>query len=207
MKNEYLMSVVFLLLAGSIAHAAGEEAELAAIRNRGESYVKAFNDRDAISVAGHWTDQAEYLHPLTGQRIQGRNKIAKAFGKLFEAEEKLRMSVSVESLRLVANNLAVEDGVATVVSPEAQSEQARYTVVHVKEDGKWYRASVREVVAPPAPTPREELKSLAWLVGKWQSEDKSVQIQCVWTGNGRFLERSFAIGRAEDAPLEGVQVI
>jgi len=34
-----------------------------------------------------------------------------------------------------------------------------------------------------------------------------VQIQCVWTGNGSFLERSFAIGRVEEEPLEGVQVI
>lgn len=207
MKNGYLQYIVILVLAVPAWSLAAEEAELAAIRKRGDSYVNAFNNRDAKTVAAHWTERADYVHPVAGQRTQGREAISKAFGKLFEAEKDLRLSVSVESLRLVADNLAVEDGLATVVSPKSPSEQARYTVVHVKEDGEWYRASVREVVAPPKPTPREELKSLEWLVGKWQAEDKSVQIQCVWTGNGRFLERSFAIGRVEEEPLEGVQVI
>ena len=207
MKTAYLKTIVILVLAAPAWPLEAEDAQLAAVRKRGESYVNAFNNRDADSVAAHWTERSEYVHPLTGKKIQGRDAIAKAFGTLFESEEKMRLSISIDSLRLVADNLAVEDGVATIVSPETPSEQAGYTVVHIKQDGEWYRASVREAVAPPKPTPREELKSLEWLVGKWQAEDKSVQIQCVWTGNGRFLKRSFAIGRVEEEPLEGVQVI
>ena len=135
MKTAYLKTIVILVLAAPAWPLEAEDAQLAAVRKRGESYVNAFNNRDADSVAAHWTERSEYVHPLTGKKIQGRDAIAKAFGTLFESEEKMRLSISIDSLRLVADNLAVEDGVATIVSPETPSEQAGYTVVHIKQDG------------------------------------------------------------------------
>jgi uncharacterized protein (TIGR02246 family) len=181
-----------------------EQGELAAIRGRIDSYVSAFNGHKAEALAGHWSEQAEYIHPLTEARIHGRDAICKAFTELFKAEPKLRLSVSNHSLRLVDENVAIEDATATVVSPDAPPEQAGYTAVHVKKNGQWYRASVREVVLAPQPTPSEALKELAWMIGDWKGNDPKtpLRMRCQWIGGGHFLSRSFALGG-----LEGTQII
>lgn len=199
-----------LLWLGTVAAAAGgEQVELPTLRGRIQSYVAAFNDRDADLLAKHWTEQAEYLHPLTQQRIQGRAAIGKAFAEFFEVEQKLRLNVETNSLRLVADGVAIEDAVATIVAPDVPPEMARYTAVHVKQDDQWYRASVREVVLPPAPTTPEALEELAWMIGDWHGEDESarVQLRCRWTANGRFFSRSFRVGASEKGALAGTQII
>ena len=112
----------FALLLGAVTSAAeAEPDELAALRDRINSYVAAFNDRNAQRLAEHWTEQAEYVHPLTQQKIQGRDAIGKAFAEFFKVEQKLRLKVEVKSIRLVADGVAMEDAVATVVDlPTAQ---------------------------------------------------------------------------------------
>jgi uncharacterized protein (TIGR02246 family) len=204
MKLKIWFCLTSFLIPGLAVAAKPEAKELAAIRGRIESYVSAFNDHKAEALAGHWLEQAEYMHPVTGARIQGRHAIYKAFTELFKTEPKLRLSVSNHSLRLVDANVAIEDATATVVSPEAPPEQAGYTAVHVRKDGHWYRASVREVVLTPQPTPADALKDLAWMVGDWQGDDPKTpfRMQCRWIGGGHFLSRSFAIGG-----LEGMQIV
>lgn len=182
----------------------GNEKEIASVRDRVESYVTAFNEHDADSLAAHWTEQAEYLHPVTEQRIKGRDAIGKAFAELFEKEPELRLRLSIGSVRLVDDRVAIEDGTAAVVSPDSTPEQAAYTAVHVKKDGQWYRASVREIGLPVSPDGSPALKDLAWMVGDWQAEsdDSMLRIRCQWTGGGAFLSRSFA-----DGQVGGRQVI
>jgi hypothetical protein len=123
---------------------------------------------------------------------------------LFKAEPKLRLSVANHALRPIDENVAIEDATATVVSPDTPPEQAGYTAVHLKKDGQWYRASVREVVLAPQPTPSEALKNLAWMIGDWKGDDSQtpLRMRCQWIGGGHFLSRSFALGG-----LEGTQII
>ena len=149
--------------------------------------------------------QAEYVHPVTEQRIEGRKAIGKAFAELFEKEPKLRLQISIHSVRLVDDNVAIEDGTATVVSPDAPPEQSGYTTVHVKRDGQWYRASVREVGIPAAPEGIVALKDLAWMVGDWQGaeEDSTLRIRCQWTGGGAFLSRLFTDGQTSGTQIIG----
>ncbi len=203
------------LVAVCIASAAtgtdeGNDAEVAAVRERIESYVSAFNGHDAGVLAAHWTEQAEYLPPLTERRIQGREAIGKAFAELFEKESKLRLRIAIQSVRLVDDIVAIEDGTATVVSPDAPPEQSGYTTVHVKKDGQWYRANVREVGIPAAPEgivalKDLALKDLAWMVGDWQGaeEDSTLRIRCQWTGGGAFLSRLFTDGQTSGTQIIG----
>jgi uncharacterized protein (TIGR02246 family) len=195
---------------GTAAVAAGsEQEELAALRGRIESYVTAFNNRDADQLAEHWTDRAEYLHPLSQQQIRGQEAIGKAFAEFFQVKQKLRLRVEVGSLRLVANGVAIEDSVATIAEPEIPPETARYTAVHVKQGDQWHRASVREVVLPPTPAAPEALQELAWMVGDWRGEGENTQahLRCNWTGGGRFLFRSFVIRAGDKGNVAGTQII
>ena len=184
--------------------ASADDGEETAVRERIESYVSAFNAHDAQALAAHWTEQAEYVHPMTEQRIRGREAIAKAFAELFQAESQIRLRVDIQSLLLVDTNVAIEDGTATILSPEAPPEQAAYTVVHVKKGDQWLRASVREVGVVQTPQGAEALKDLAWMVGEWRGdgEPSALQVRCQWTGGGAFLSRIFT-----DGPIGGTQII
>jgi hypothetical protein len=86
-------------------------------------------------------------------------------------------------------------------------EQANYLVVHVKQDGTWYRNSVRETATAVANS-AARLGELAWLIGKWHREDdrSSVHLHAEWISNKRFIELAFEI-RGEDAELSGKQII
>jgi uncharacterized protein (TIGR02246 family) len=188
----------------SAVGAESDDGDVAAVRDRVESYVSAFNDGDGPALAAHWTEQAEYLHPVTQRSVKGREAIGKAFAEVFEKEPRLRLRVHIDSIRLVDSNIAIEDGKATVLSPDSPPERAAYTVVHVKRDAQWYRASVREIGIPAATQGSDALKDLAWMVGDWRSQrdGSSLQIRCRWTGGGAFLFRSFVDGR-----VGGTQII
>jgi uncharacterized protein (TIGR02246 family) len=209
---KYAIGSCLAVVCATWTAAAGDESgeqQLKLIRGRIDSYVAAFNENDIEELAGHWAERAEYVHPLTAERIEGRDAIQRAFADLFEREKQLRLSVAVDSLRLISDDVAIEDGIATVVSPKAPPEQARYTAIHVKRGGRWYRDSVREVVLPNLPQPPEALKKLDWLVGTWESEDPgtSLRMQCRWMGNARFLTRTFSMADEEHNVLEGTQII
>ena len=75
------MSIAYLSLA-VVTKADQEPAQARAVQERVASYVSAFNHHDAGALARHWTEQAEYIHPVTGGRIQGRQAIKKAFDEL-----------------------------------------------------------------------------------------------------------------------------
>jgi uncharacterized protein (TIGR02246 family) len=186
-----------------------DDQQLKLLRDRIDSYVAAFNETDVEALAEHWADGAEYVHPLTAERIQGRDAIHKAFVDLFENEKQLHLSVAVDSLRLITDAVAIEDGTATVVSPKALPEHARYTAIHVKQADQWYRESVREVVLPNLPQPPEALRTLAWMVGAWESKDEKVSLrtQCRWVENAQFLSRAFSIANRDRIVLAGTQII
>ncbi len=67
--------------------------------------------------------------------------------------------------------------------------------------------SLREATAPP--THHEQLKELAWLIGRWvdQEEETSIETDCQWTRNKNFITRSFSVSIADQIELEGTQVI
>jgi uncharacterized protein (TIGR02246 family) len=190
-------------------HAADADGETAAVRARIDSYVAAFNRGDVAAAAAHWDESAEYVLPDSDQRIHGREAIRAALETLSATGEPLRLALSGQRIRLVNDSVAVEEGLARLVSPDKVPEQADYTAIHVKKNGTWYRESVRETLAPVSTSNHEGLASLAWMVGTWQRQDEneSLIIRCQWTHNNNFLSRSFKITSGEGEALTGTQVI
>lgn len=186
------------------------ETESAAIRQRVESYVAAYNRHDAAAVADHWSEDAVYVQRDSGQRIQGRTGIAAMFQALFQGEEASRLSVTIESIRLITPEVAIEDGTAEIVSGGQEPSKSTYTAVHVKKDGVWFLDSVRETDTPsPPPSEPGQLDQLAWMIGEWldQGEDSTVHTRWEWTKNKRFLTGSFTVNVEDQIELEGTQII
>jgi uncharacterized protein (TIGR02246 family) len=169
-------------------------ADEAAIRANIAQFVKAYNAGDAKAVAALFTPDGE-AWDKEGNEAEGRGAIAQTFGELFAATPKRQLEVSVESLRFIGANLAMETGTTKETpAPGEPPEYDRYTVLHVKRDGKWQMALARDEEGPTA-TAHEQLQPLAWLVGEWVDDDGSAVVvsSCRWSADGNFLLQNFKL--------------
>jgi hypothetical protein len=92
-------------------------------------------------------------------------------------------------------DVAIEDGMTEVIPPDgAPPSRARYTVVHVKKEGRWLVGSVRDAIFVPQ-TNHEFLRGLEWAIGDWVSESntgESTQLSFAWSEHQNFIINKFA---------------
>jgi len=188
------------------AKPAGDEP---AIRKAIESYVDAFNHGDAATLSKHWSEKGVYVHPQTGQRLTGRAAIAKLFATLFAEEKPPQLSLKVDSIRFLDDNVALEEGVALVYRGTDPPDATNYIAIHVKRDGRWQLDSVRETEAPATGTNQSPLTELDWMVGAWLDQDDNAKVEtvCKWTANKAFLSRSFSMSTPGGDDLTGTQIV
>jgi uncharacterized protein (TIGR02246 family) len=166
----------------------------AAIRANVDNFVKAYNAHDAKGVAALFLPGGETIDK-DGDMVKGREAIAKTFDDLFKATPDKRIDVSIESIRFLSPDLAVETGqTKETEGPNETPDYDRYTVVHVKRDGKWQMAMARDE-EEPAPVGRDQLQPLAWLIGEWVDDDGNsvVRSKCRWSDDGKFLLQEFKL--------------
>jgi uncharacterized protein (TIGR02246 family) len=206
-----MVPVVMLLLGLASGPAACQDKspESAAILKKAESFVAAFHKGDAGAIAAHWTPDGDYTSQ-TGKTLKGREAIAKAFIGMFAENKGLKLRIDSASLRFLTPDVAIEDGVTSVIPPDgAPPSRARYTIVHVKRDGEWYLGSVRDAAFAP-PGNREHLADLEWLVGEWAESGGSgetARVAYQWDANQNFLIGEFATTIKQFAVGGGTQRI
>ncbi len=184
-------------------------ADEAAIRQTGETYEKAYRAGDAKSIAAHFTPDAEYIDEQ-GNVHQGRAAIEAAMTAHFAANSGCQIGIDINSIRFISPGVAVEDGTTTVTpSGGAETVYSHYTAVHVKADGKWLAASVREHAPKDRRQHRTQLQQLGWLQGEWvdEGDDSLVISSCEFVDNGNFLLRKFTIQVAGQEAMSGTQRI
>jgi len=194
----------------SDAHAADESA----IRLTGEAFVKAFNAADAKAIVSQFTPDAEFVD-AQGNVHQGRDAIQEALSACFTEKPGAKIEMEIESIRFISSGVAVEDGTTMVTSPDGDDDDdddpvyCRYTAVHVKIDGKWLSASVRDHAPKGRRQHRTQLQQLGWLQGDWvdEDEDSVVIFSCESVDNGNFLLRQFVIQVAGEEAMSGTQRI
>ena len=184
------------------------EAEIAAIRAQSEAFVSAFNKQDAKAVAALWTKDGEYIDDA-GRSFVGRDAIEKGYAEFFAANPSAKIQVAIDSVRVLASGVAIEDGrAAPDPLPAAAAGFSQYTATHVKVDGKWLMASVRDALID-APATVSSAADLEWLVGTWTAEEHGVKSVSVvnWVVDGRFLERRYTTTLLDGTTSSGVQII
>jgi uncharacterized protein (TIGR02246 family) len=187
---------------------AGESAELAAIRAVANSFLEAYRAKDATALGALFTENAE-IEDDEGEVTQGRPAIVERFAGLFAANEAGTLAVESESIRLLTPELAIEEGTATVSGGEGeQPETSRYSVIYVKQNGRWLQARIHDQT-PPELTAHDHLKDLEWMIGEWlnESDDELVSTTCSWADNGSFLIRQFDVKIEGQVALSGTQRI
>jgi uncharacterized protein (TIGR02246 family) len=177
---------------GKARPAGDRSADEEAIRANIKAFVKAYNAGDAKAVAALFTPDGKIVDK-EGDESEGREEIAETYSDIFKSNPQKKMEVFVESIRFIGSDLAMEVGsTKETPSPNEPPEYDRYTVLHVKRDGKWQMALARDEEGPP-PSAHEQLKPLAWLVGDWIDDDGSsvVRSSCRWSQDGHFLLQEF----------------
>jgi uncharacterized protein (TIGR02246 family) len=174
--------------------AADRSADEAAIRKNIAAFVRAYNAGDAKAVAALFIPDG-LIVDKDENTSEGRAAIEKTFKDIFAAAPQKNIEVSVESIRFIGSDLAVEIGSTKEISaPGEPPEYDRYTVLHVKRGGKWQMALARDAEGPP-PSAYEQLRPLAWLIGEWVDDDGSIVVSstCRWTEDRNFLLQEFRL--------------
>ena len=184
------------------------DAIVEAIRKEVAASVVAVNKRDAKAVAAFWTKEGEYIDE-TGQTFIGRDAIEKLYTDLFAAQPDTKLQLIIDSVRVLSESVAIEDGQAVVEpAPAGAFGISKYTAVHVKVDGKWLLASVRETLVDTS-SPSDDLNDLEWLIGDWTAEENGARTdsKCRWIVNKKFVERSYTTTQIGGAVTTGLQII
>ena len=184
-----LLAIMAVLILDTSIHAGEKETTASkpdedAIRAAVDSYVAAYNRGDAKAVAGHWSENAEWVGP-SGQRFQGRQAIEREMETLFAESKGVKIEVIDPVVRLLTPEVALEEGTVRVVQPGEVPADSTYIAVHAKKNGQWKLESVRETSLPEA-QPQQHLKQLEWLVGEWIDESPNVVVEhrCRWSEDG-----------------------
>ncbi|HWB12058.1 MAG TPA: SgcJ/EcaC family oxidoreductase [Pirellulales bacterium] len=187
---------------------ADASADEQAIRATADVFVKAFNSGDAQALGALWTADADYTDE-NGQVYHGRAAIEKEYTSLFKAHSDMTLKIDVQSVRVLNPTTALEDGRTAIVAQGQTISQARYTAVHVKENGKWLLSAVRDM--PDAGSADATFLALDFFVGEWvaHGDTVSVKTSCKWAVGKKFLLRTFVVsGHDKDTPeRSGLQVI
>jgi uncharacterized protein (TIGR02246 family) len=197
------LTILFTAACGAVL---ADDAET--IRNGSKRFVTAFDQGDARAVADLWTPNGK-LVDAAGEIYRGRPEIEDAYAKFFAAHPGQQIEVSVDSVELLSDDAAVEEGTATLKSgPSDAASAGKYTAVHVKRDGKWLMAFVHESGAASLDE-KSTLQDLDWLVGKWTGEERgaTAEIACRWLPDQSFLERKFTVTSPDHVTTSGLQLI
>lgn len=178
------------------------------IRATAEEFVKAFNAGDAKAVGALWAPDAEYTDE-SGQAFHGRAAIEKEYADLFRQHPGATITVTIESIRVLGPDTAVEKGVAKVRLPKGDAATgARYTVVHARRGGKWTMVVGRDDPYVPGSN-GDRLKDLEWLIGDWNLEarDQPLRIRFEWMAQKNFVKNTYTVTKDGQPTLSGAQII
>lgn len=170
--------------------------------------ILAFNKRDAKAVAEFWTKDCEYVDE-SGQSFVGRGAVEKLYTELFAAQPEAKLQMMTDSIRLLSDSVAIEDGQSVFEpAPAAASIISKHTAIYVKVDGKWLLASVRETPVDKS-LPSDDLADLEWLIGDWTAEENGARTEskCRWIVNKKFVERSYTTTQVDGTVITGLQII
>ncbi len=186
-----------------------EKTDEKAIRNIVQSYQEAYNQRNAAKMTAHWAFDAIYINPVTGESAEGIEAIKKLFNEKFAQSKKRQLQVTIKNIEFPNTNEAIENGMMKVTVDDQPAQQIAYQARYIKENNKWLVKSINEIELQEPSSNFEQLKDLAWLVGKWKDSDDNVEIffDNQWDKYKNFITQHFKMKIYGQDDIEGKQII
>ena len=188
---------------------AGQAEDEAAIRTSIASYVVAFNKGDAKALARHWSPEAVYSNPISGDEVSGRRAIEEQMVQIFQEAKEIKLEVDIDSIRFLSPSVAIEEGTARLLRPGDEPDITDYSCLHVKSGGSWTIDRLSEKPEIVYRSNYQHLKDLEWMIGTWTDQDGSATIQATsqWSQNQNFILKRFSASVEGESDLSGVQII
>lgn len=179
------------------------------VREAVQSYVKAYNARDAEAVANHWSPQAVYVSRSSGEQITGRDALKKEFTEVFKGDDVPTLAVTTESVQFVSPNVAIEHGKAVVVRDASEDTATQYSAVYINHGGAWLLDRVTEEDIDMVRSNYERLQGLEFLIGDWvdAGPDMTIRTECQWTRNQNYISRKYSVDVQGEIESSGLQII
>jgi uncharacterized protein (TIGR02246 family) len=206
---QQLTTAIACAMLGSVALLAEEPTpEIAGLQKAAADFVVAYNNRDSASLAKLFTEDGE-ITDLTGADLTaGHEQIKARYEEVF-AKSPLQIAIEVHSVRLVAPNLAIEDGIYHLTPADdgtAPPKSTAYTAVLAKNDsGAWRIASTRSL--KDVTEAAGHLAALAdALKGEWTYRDpEGVRLDLAfgWDDTGSYLSGEMLTTTADAEPQAG----
>lgn len=202
---------ILLLTFGSACSVRGQDKEedaIAAVRKTAEHLAAAFNAGKVEDLTAMFVPKGELIDE-GGTIYQGQQEIKELLTAFFKQFPGAKLSLDVESVRLVGP-VAIDEGTRTIsTSDGAVKSQFRYIAVWARTDRGWQLASFRDFADDPAPTAHDYLEPLSWLVGEWMNEgaDGKVSISYRWSDDKNYLLGDFAFKSADGVARKSTQRI
>jgi uncharacterized protein (TIGR02246 family) len=186
----------------------GASADEQQIRQGVVAFVEQYNAHNADAVTALFASDARMVF-ADGTEVNGRDEIKQSFEVAFAESPKCAVSVVVDLIRFLTPDVAVEEG-STTMFPDGETltSRDRYTVLHLRKDGRWQMQSVR-VVQEESLSAYASLAPLEWLVGEWIDEGREEDVHATfrWDENKSFLLEEFQVVRLGEVVLKGTQRI
>lgn len=201
--------VLTLLAAAWLGYGqATEESDEKAIRNAAQLLQEAYNQQDAEKLSAQWGSDATYINPVTGESAQGREAIKKLFKEKFAQGKKRHLEIAVKNIEFPNADEAIENGVMKLTVDD-QPLQIAYELGYVRENGKWLVKAINEIELQEPSSNFEQIKDLAWLVGKWEDSDENVEIlfDNQWDKYKNFITQHFKMKIYGQDDFDGKQII
>jgi|LakMenEpi03Aug12_release.lakeMendotaPanAssembly.Ray.scaffolds.fasta_scaffold254444_2 uncharacterized protein (TIGR02246 family) len=195
-QNTLLLAGLAGLILGPFNFAsANEPAPESPAASVARAYVEAFNAGNADKLAAVHAKDAEWVD-ADGNAHAGREAIRTVLAKSFAAAPGRTIEFNVERFRPLADNVILENGSATVTSPDGERSVSAYTTVYTKDGDEWLIAQVTETAPDIDPSPASRLAALRWLEGKWRGENaqRPVTLEIAEAQNGSFLTIKYSFG-------------
>ena len=124
--------------------------DLELFRASATRFENAFNAHNSKAIAAQFLENAEVVDE-SGQVVQGRALIETRFAESFKNFPQAQIKIEITSVRRLSPEVAVEDGVSTItLDPTEPASRNTYSVVHVKREGQWLFASVKDFLPNPS---------------------------------------------------------
>jgi len=181
------------------------DEDLASLESVAQKYVAAYNDKNLDAIVALYTEDAELVDEIDALVATGRDEIRALYESSFNFAPERRIALDVISVRQLAANVVVEEGLARFSGEEAEFEDrvVSYSAILVKgEGGDWHIASSREletITFEPDP-----LEAVMPLIGDWtyQGDQMQMELSLYLSNSGRFIMGSAVTTTPSDGAME-----
>jgi uncharacterized protein (TIGR02246 family) len=182
---------------------AERKADEEAVRTASAELSAAVERGDAKALANLWTEEGEYIGG-DGTTIRGRSAIETAYARHFAKDPRIKLELSIDSIRFVSRDSAIVEGHAQSQKGKAnQPSSSRYSLLRVRENGNWLIAVLREW-----PDEGITLRDMDWLIGTWTARTDGGEVRSTyeWDETKKFIRCRFTVKNKDNA-VSGTQYI